>query len=285
MKKTTSKKQQVKKRQEEPTKTLVKTESKTLSKEQVNAESDAGMGQEEMKRDDYAIPRLTILQDLSPQVKKTEDGYIKGAEAGMICDVLSEKLFAGDNGIAVIPVSYRRAHIEWKARKSGGGFVKDHGSDPAILSQVQRDPDSGALTFQNGNTLSIVGEYFVFLLDKEGGFSPYVLSMTGSQQKKSRRWNTMINQLRVPAREGGGTFNPAMFYMTYRLSTVPERNDQGSWFGWKIQPETPTLELPNGDQVYVAAREFRNQINKGDVKVAAPAQGHDPAGEDDSKPM
>ncbi len=283
MKKTTSKKPTTKK-QESPSKAITKATTKALSTEQVNVEADAGMGQEEMKRDDYAIPRLSILQDLSPQVKKTEDGYIKGAEAGMICDVLNEKIFDGDNGIAVIPVSYRRAHIEWKPRKSGGGFVKDHGSDPAILSQVQRDPDSGALTFKNGNTLSIVGEYFVFLLDEEGGFSPYVLSMTGSQQKKSRRWNTMINQLRVPAKEGG-TFNPAMFYLTYRLSTVPERNDQGSWFGWKIQPETPTLELDNGDQVYIAAREFRNQINKGDVKVAAPSQGHDSATEDDSKPM
>jgi hypothetical protein len=260
------------------------TQTKALSTTVVNAEADAGAGQEEMKRDDYAIPRLTILQDLSPQVKKTEEGYIKGAEAGMICDALNERIFDGDNGIAVIPVSYRRAHIEWKPRKSGGGFVKDHGSDPAILQQVTRDPDSG-LVFKNGNTLSIVGEYFVFLLDKEGGFSPYVLSMSGSQQKKSRRWNTMINQLRVPA-QGGGTFNPAMFYMTYRLSTVPERNDQGSWFGWKIQPETPTLELDNGDQVYVAAREFRNQINKGDVKVAAPSQGHDTTTtESDDKPM
>lgn len=250
----------------------------------VDLEADAGVGQETMDRNDYAIPRLTILQDLSPQVKKTEQGYIKGAETGNICDILNELLFDGESGIIVVPASYRRAYIEWRPRKDGGGFAGDHGSDGAILDQCKENPETGVRNvLPNGNTIATVGEYFVFLVQKDGSFTPYVLSMAGSQLKKARRWNTMINQLRVPRKEGG-TFNPAMFYRSYQLTTVPERNDKGSWFGWKISPGEDTLSLESGEQIYLAARDLRGQVAEGKVTAAAPV-GETHSHEGDAAPM
>lgn len=228
---------------------------------------DAGVGQENMDRNDYAIPRIRILQDLSPQVKKTEQGYIKGAEAGMICDPVSEQVFSGEHGVLVIPISYRRSHIEWRTREKGGGIVADHGADGAILDQTKKD-DRGRAILPNGNQITINAEYFVFVVDPTtGSHTPYVLGMSGTQLKKSRRWNTMINQLRIQHPSGSGTINPAMFYRTYKLSTEPERNEQGSWFGWHITPDKSTVELPDGEQLYLAAREFRKQIAAGAVKA------------------
>ncbi len=243
---------------------------------------DAGAGQESMDRSDYAIPRLRILQDLSPQVKKTEQGYIKGAEAGMICDPVSESLFSGEHGLLVIPISYRRSHIEWKVREKGGGIVADHGPDGAILDKCTKD-DRGRSILPNGNQITINAEYFVFVVDPEtGSYSPYVLGMAGTQLKKARRWNTMINQLRIANPSGEGTINPAMFYRSYKLSTEPERNDQGSWFGWHITPDKATIEFPAGNQLYLAAREFRKQIVAGNVKAQQPSEDHDAAGAGDS---
>ena len=43
---------------------------------------DAGTASENMTADDMLIPRLRILQSGSPQVKKSEGAYIKGAEEG-----------------------------------------------------------------------------------------------------------------------------------------------------------------------------------------------------------
>jgi hypothetical protein len=111
--------------------------------------------------------------------------------------------------------------------------------------------------------------------------------MAGSQLKKSRRWNTMMNQLRVPA-ANGTTFNPAMFYRSYHITTVPERNDQGSWFGWHIAPALDTIKLPQGEQLYVAARDFRKSIAEGKVTVAKPVDADAAAaaiGEADDTPM
>ena len=45
---------------------------------------DAGAGQENMSQEDMMIPRLSILQDGSAQVKKRDGAYVEGAEVGMI---------------------------------------------------------------------------------------------------------------------------------------------------------------------------------------------------------
>lgn len=277
------------------TKTPVKkasTPSKTLAKRDnpgvpANVDmaamlaQDAGAGQETMSSKDYAIPRLQILQSLSPQIKKAEPAYIKGAEEGMIVDPLNARIFSGEKGIQVVPINYRRAYIEWKDRKSGGGFVKDHGSDDSILAQTTNG-DKGP-TLPNGNTIQTQGEYFVFLLGENGGYSPYVLSMASSQLKKSRRWNTMINQFRAPHPSGSGTFNPAMFYRSYQLMTVPEKNEKGSFFGWVIAPSKNVLDMEGGQALYLAARDFRAQISSGAVQASAPTAT--PHEEDDSRPM
>ncbi len=261
--------------QAQPNKTgqqsLTETKPAAIITSNINLEEDAGAGQESMGKDDYAIPRLSILQALSPQVKKGES-KIEGAEEGMIIDTVSNRLFDGEAGINVVPLSYRRTFIEWKLRESGGGFVKDHGSEGAALQSSCKRDERGRDILQNGNQLVATCEYFVMLVSEDGGFSPYVLSMTGAQSKKSRKWNTMINQLRVPRADGSGTFNPAMFYSSYNLQTVPESNEQGSWFGWKISMGTPTLNLPDGESIYLACRNLREMIKSGAVQASAPSE-------------
>ncbi len=249
----------------------------------VNLEDDAGLGQENMGSEDFAIPRLSILQDLSPQVKKTEDGYIDGAEAGDIIDLVSESLHDGTEGIQVVPCAYRRSHIEWGLRENGGGFINDHGAEGAALLSSCKKDDRGRLILPSGNQLVATAEYYLLVIGEDGSFSPYVCSMTSTQLKASRKWNTMINQLRIPKQDGSGTFNPAMFYLSYNMSTVPQRNDQGSWFGWKIAPSASVLDLDDGNEIYLAARALRESVQSGELKAAKPIS--DSSVEDDDAPM
>ena len=94
---------------------------------------DVGAGQEGMGAEDLMIPRLTILQQMSDQVNKRHGSYIDGAEPGMIMDSVSNVAYDGEQGITVVPISYRRAHIEWKADR--GGLVADHGPDSSCLER------------------------------------------------------------------------------------------------------------------------------------------------------
>lgn len=274
-------------------KTVAKSEKKeelsVVSGDLANSEmlddilGDAGAGSESMGRDDLAIPRITILQALSPQVKKREATYVDGAEEGMIFDTVGHTLWDGETGILAIPCSYRSTHIEWAPRESGGGFVADLGPDASCTHGCTKN-DKGQLVNSAGNLIVRTAEYYIFLIDEDTGIaSPYVLSMASTQLKHSRRWNTLINTLRVPNPKGG-TFNPAMFYRAYRLTTAPESSDRGSWFGWEIKGECDVISLPDGNNLYLQARNFRESVMTGAVKASVDTH-HSPSGESDDAPM
>ena len=228
---------------------------------------DAGIGQESMDKDDFAIPRLAIAHPLSPQLNKQKAEYIPDAEPGDIFDTVSGAVYDGNKGITVIPISYRRAYVEWILRTEGGGFVADHGSDGSILNTTTKDEKGQDIT-KDGTQIVTTAEYFVFVLDKEScSYHPAVISMAATQLKKARRWNTIINQFRLP-KKAGGTFNPPMYARTYSMTTVPESNKNGSWFGWDIKPSDTLNQIENGTEIYAAAKSFRGKVLSGELKAS-----------------
>ena len=65
-----------------------------------------------------------------------------------------------------------------------------------------------------------------------------------------------------------------ILHVSYKLTTVPEENDKGSWFGWQVdqlydaQSGGIIGKIPGGESIYLAARSFREQIQSGNVKVS-----------------
>lgn len=255
-------------------------------------EQDAGSGLEGISAIDLAIPRLGILQALSPQCNKADDGYIPGAEPGMILESVSNELFDGDPGVLLVLVSYRRAHLEWVPRQSGGGFVADHGPDPKILNETTKDKMNRSLLL-NGNEIIPTAEYFAFLVDENtGGFSRVLISMSKSQMKRAKKINTLASSLIVNTAKG--PMQAPLFYRMFRLGTVPESNEKGSWFSYSIKTDVNTLEFmsPIGEQIYLQARQFKKDVTAGTVKVAEPKSENlggegstDRENNDDSAPM
>ena len=234
--------------------------------------ADSGAGLEGMTSEDFMIPRITILQQMSNAVNKRDGAYVEGAEPGHILDNVSRQTVDGEVGITVVPVSYRRCHIEWK--KDRAGFVRDHGAGSGILEGCSRGDRGEYLNFE-GNEITPTSEYYVFVVEKDGTFSPALLSMAKSQLKKARRWNSMISKLQVPhPTDDTKKFRPAMFWNAYKLTTVPEENDQGSWFNWDIEMMFDAnsggiiQNLITGRDIYLAARDFKDQVNKGEVQVS-----------------
>ena len=234
--------------------------------------ADSGAGMEVMTSEDLMIPRLSILQALSPQVNKRDGAHVEGAEAGHILDNVAAQAIDGEEGITVIPIHYRRSHIEWKPDR--GGLVNNHGSDPRCLESCSRGSRGEYLTSEE-NEIVPTSEYFVFVVADDGSYYPAMMSLSKSQLKKAKRWNSMIHRLKVPhPKDDTKKFSPAMFWNAYKLTTIPEENDQGSWFGWNVEMlfdanSGGILEqLPNGSEIYLAAREFKKQVSEGDVKVS-----------------
>ena len=68
---------------------------------------DSGMGLENIDKGDLALPFLKLLQSGSDETKKKHAKHVEGAEAGMFYNTVTKKLYNGEKGIEVIPVSIK----------------------------------------------------------------------------------------------------------------------------------------------------------------------------------
>ena len=225
----------------------------------------AGTGFEQADSSDYAVPYLHILQKLSPQVDEVKPSYIKEARPGMILETVSKQVIDGKEGLLVIPCAFKKSFVEWKPRDSGGGFVKDHGWNEALVAECKRD-DKNRLILPNGNMYTETKYHYVLML-RDGMIIPAVISMISSQLKRSRNWMSMM-QTRKMRNSAGKEFIPPMFAYTYMLTTVLESKDQNSWYSWNITPGDGAKR-----EEIRQAIDFHKAIMAGSVKLVDDSPG------------
>jgi hypothetical protein len=220
-------------------------------------EEDALSGFEGMNQDDFALPFLRLLTNTSPEV-----GEVDGAMPGMIYNTVTGELYDGKKGIEVIPVAYVRQYIEWAPRGSGSGApVAMYPATSDVLSRTHREPGDNKDYLDNGNYIENTANHYVMVVNSEGTPEPALITMKSTQLKKSRKWNSMMQSVKVAGKSG--LFTPPMYSQMYRLSTVPESNDKGKWFGWEVERIGPVEDAG----IYQAAKIFATSVNAGEVKV------------------
>jgi hypothetical protein len=69
-------------------------------------------------------------------------------------------------------------------------------------------------------------------------------------------------------RRDGKLMRPAIYFYSYDITTVPESNDQGSWYGFLISEGPKVKDLPNGREIFTTAKQLRERIKAGEVKAA-----------------
>lgn len=236
------------------------SEKKTTDIAVASFVDDANSGLENITSEDLTIPRLKILQALSPEVNKRDGKYVDGASAGDVINTVTSKLYNEDNELVVLPVSYKRLFLEWQPRESGGGLVAQH-EDQAILSKTTKN-QIGQDMLDNGNYIQTSANHFVLVLNSDGSFDQAMIPMAGTQLKKSRTWNSVMASLKM--RSNDKVFTPPSFSHKYSMKTVQESNDRGTWFGWNITNLGPLGQ----DEMffYEAAKEFASTV--GDINLS-----------------
>ena len=91
--------------------------------------------------------------------------------------------------------------------------------------------------------------------------------MTSTQLKKSRRWNSLMLTQKVTA--PSGSFTPPTYAMIYKLTTVSESNDRGSWFGYQVE-KVGQVEDAN---IYNDAKLFSTAASRGDIEAKPTVEG------------
>ena len=234
-------------------------------------EADANQGAQNISQEDLALPFLKILGQLSPEVNKRDGKYVEGAEPGKIINTVTNELF---DKISVVPCHYKRQYIEWQDRgTSSGAPVAIHDADSDIVSTTTRDK-SYKDRLPNGNYLDNTANHFVLVLGKNP--STALISMKSTQLKVSRSWNSMMNSIKLKGKNG--MFTPAMCSHVYKLKTVQQSNDKGTWFGWNITKIGPVQDK----NLYEAAKSFAGNVNNAPVNHG---EGETKSKETDSVPF
>ena len=178
-------------------------------------ESDASNGLENITSDDQAIPRLKILMQLSPELDELRD---EGAKPGDIYNTVTEEWYDGTKGLRVLPSAYKRQYVEWADRGQGSGApinVYDASSD--ILTKTTRD-ENNKDRLENGNYVETCGNHYVLLVGENGDSTPALITMKATQLKKSRKWNSMLLNLKIKNSKGV-SFTPPSYSHYYLLKT------------------------------------------------------------------
>lgn len=218
----------------------------------------AGMGLEDVRPDDLAMPMFRLLQSLSPETKKSDSSYVPGASEGQWFDTVSRTVY---DSIVFIPSRYVTHYIEWKPRKEGGGLVANHGSDRSVLSRCSRDPETGREVTPEGNEIVPTATWYGIVASGVTGGEEVslnkraVITLSGTQQKVSRKWVSDIASVKLRDKNGN-PFTPPTFAMAYRLSSVPTKNDQGSWSLAAFDRAGWVFDLPDGQSLFESAKEF-----------------------------
>jgi hypothetical protein len=245
-----------------------------VSTEVVDFTKDMGQGFEDNTAADYAIPFLRVLQSNSPACEVRGAEQIVGAVPGHFINTVTEDVMDGEAGVLFVPCVYERVFIEWKPNR--GGFARQHtaAAGEALLLECTKD-EKGKDILPNGNILSDTRNWYGLIISEEEDTPPAgaLLSLVSTQIKKSKKWMSKAEGLRLP---GMPNQQLPLFSHIYRICTVTEANDDGTWFGVRVDLEGVVQD----QSLYEAAKTFRFAIKSGAVKAQAPTQDGEGAASD-----
>lgn len=205
-------------------------------------------GAENVTTDDMIIPRIELIQALSPARKKTDPAYIEGAEEGMLYNNVTRQLFG--ESVTVVPVYYAKQYLVWKDRKAGGGG--SNGFRGAFSDKMSADNAIAALGEEGLEAIDTAQHFVLVRVGDE--WQEAVISMAKSKMKVSKRWNSLIRMTQTDS-----------FARAYKLSAVTETNARNeSYFNFNVNP----LGFVTKD-VYERAEKLYETIRSGAVKVSA----------------
>lgn len=209
------------------------------------ADKDTKRGSENVKAEDLVIPRLELVQDLSPCRKKADPAYIDGAEEGMLYNNVTRQLYG--TSVLVVPVYFRKEWLIWKDRKQGGGF---RGAFPT--KEAAEDHMSTLEDAEHCEAIDTAQHFCLLIQPEKGRIEEIVISMSRSKMKVSRKWNSLIRM------DGGDSFA-----RVYRITAGPEKNSKNQdYYNINIAMAGYPTEA-----IYARAEALYEQIAAGKVGI------------------
>lgn len=173
--------------------------------------ADTGLGNENVRAEDQLIPRLNLLQAMSPEVTKGSERYVDGAQAGDIMNSITTECF---EAVYCANLDFKVDYTVWRKRQKGGGLYGTFPTEEIARQTLAADPDVNSEDYDIQETHI----HLLVLLDEEGNVkTPVICQMSSSKLKTSRQWNSMP-QIKQGAR----------FASIWTLSSKPAKAPNGA---------------------------------------------------------
>lgn len=216
---------------------VVAADAKKLPEHLLNA---TGKGMENVDQSMLTLPRVKLLQDMSPEVKKSSDRRIEGAEPGHLMlstgSELFEEMFVINLKLKTGFVAFsEESKMPFRAMAAEG----EEGADGLFSSKEKAesalifegiDPDKvvstpGQQAPRDGYTLLESHRHYVLVLDPESGRvkTPAVVDFIKTKVAISKNWNTMI------ATQGGDRYSSV-----WRVGAKVQTWGDNSWYNYDV---------------------------------------------------
>lgn len=258
----------------------------TAAKNEIALDEDmsmviAGMIDDDMDQDDLSIPRLKLIQNMSPELNKKSPKYNPEAKEGQF--VLGDEIF---DDLVIVPIKYRRTYIEWKPNPSGKGagtFIADHGrdTDMSVRSKcIKNEKNQYFLQTndeRNGNELQDTMEYLCGIYDADtGSINPVIFSLVRSQLKYGKKFN---GKLKKSAMVNGKMMEVPYCFRAYKVTSFDDGDADTPYVSWDFNEHDFTMNLNNGKEIFAACKAILDQAKAGALKF----EGHDDEIAEDEK--
>jgi hypothetical protein len=222
----------------------------------------AGAGLEDTTTDDYVLPFLKMLQDLSKTVQSGEH------RAGDILHSTTGEVFNGEEGLSFIPVYLKREYLEWIPRERGGGLAGKHSPSSPVVQEAKRkqvelghdwnefyanDHDKPKVR----NELVETGSIYGLVLQASGAVSRVVIPCKVTHLKAYKTMASMIANLPGP---------PPAWAIKFKLNTFPDPRAKGTSYNWKVAYEDGDYLLDEDDPLFEVGRKFWESVSGGEVE-------------------
>lgn len=251
----------------------------------------AGLGFEDIRPEELQIPFLSLLQDLSDQVKGTTK--VEGAAIGMFFNTVSEELFDtnDEDKLLFVPALRDHCYMEWIPRKKGGGLVgRIELDDPIVAVAKDESEDFGKYKTPAGNDL--VETYYVYgVLIANGEPQPICIAFTSSKIGVWKKYFTRMSYVLVQSPDGGKQKPPMCAHRIILGSKDDKNKKTGDEFkNITLVPEQGTIKdslvTDIDDEILQSAVGLLKMIQSGDAKADFDSQrtADKEASDDDSDP-
>lgn len=217
-------------------KTTRKKTTAMAAKESTEMAAFAGYGDmedtgfENQTSDDYVVPYLAIMQALSPQVEENPDVF----RIGQVFNSVTGEVIDGKIGVSFVPATTQHLFVEWVPRTQGGGFVGVHmPTSDVVREALSSSKEFGKYVTPEGNTLTETFYVYGLVIDNDENVGQAVISFSGSKIKKYKGWMTKAKTIQIKLPDGRRIPAP-LFSHRWRLKTINEKNNKGSFSNWVI---------------------------------------------------